>query len=120
VPNIERRRGKKEQAKKPSIAVVQGPKPGKPTDMSRMRQVLVKLKHTPPPHMIPPKPEPVKDGKDGKEGKDAKPRKEAKTGKDAAKNPPVSAKDATPNGSQKPEEEVPTGEAEQPITEAEQ
>lgn len=114
VPNIEKRRGKKEQEKKPSISVVQGPKPGKPTDMSRMRQVLVKLKHTPPPHMIPPKPEPVKDGKNGKEGKDAK------TGKDAAKTPPASAKDATPNGSERPKEEAPTGKAEQPITEAEQ
>ncbi|KAL9329327.1 hypothetical protein ACSQ67_004330 [Phaseolus vulgaris] len=54
VPNIEKRRGKKDQDKKPSITVVQGPKPGKPTDLSRLRQILLKLKHTPPPHMIPP------------------------------------------------------------------
>ncbi|CAO2842657.1 unnamed protein product [Amaranthus hypochondriacus] len=111
VPTIEKRRGKKEDDKKPSITVVQGPKPGKPTDMSRMRQILVKLKHTPPPHMIPPKPEPAKDGKDGKGGKDAK------SGKDAAKNPADSVKDATTNNPQKSEEEAPA--AEQPTTEAE-
>ncbi|KAJ6333561.1 hypothetical protein OIU77_009433 [Salix suchowensis] len=69
VPNIERRRGKKDkdQNKMPSVTVIQGPKPGKPTDLSRLRQILVKLKHTPPPHMIPPPP-PPKDAKDGKEG----------------------------------------------------
>uniref|UniRef100_A0A6N2KET7 Clathrin light chain n=3 Tax=Salix viminalis TaxID=40686 RepID=A0A6N2KET7_SALVM len=69
VPNIEKRRGKKDkdQNKMPSLTVIQGPKPGKPTDLSRLRQILVKLKHTPPPHMIPPPP-PPKDAKDGKEG----------------------------------------------------
>ncbi|XP_020096652.1 clathrin light chain 2-like [Ananas comosus] len=71
VPSIEKRRGKKEQEKKPSVVVIQGPKPGKLTDLSRMRQVLVKLKHTPPPHMKPPPPPapapaPAKDAKDGK------------------------------------------------------
>lgn len=111
VPSIEKRRGKKEQEKKASITIVQGPKPGKPTDMSRMRQILVKLKHTPPPHMLPPKPEPAKEGKDGKEEKDAK------TGKDASKNSPT--KDAGSSGSQKPEKEAPTTEVAQP-TEAEQ
>lgn len=64
VPNMEKKRGKKDQDKKPSITVVQGPKPGKPTDLSRMRQLLVKLKHAPPPHMIPPPPPPAKDAKD--------------------------------------------------------
>lgn len=111
VPAIEKRRGKKEDEKKPSITVVHGPKPGKPTDMSRMRQVLVKLKHNPPPHMIPPKPEPAKDGKDGKEGKDAK------TGKDAAKTPAGPVKVANANGPQKAENEAPA--TEQPTTEAE-
>lgn len=69
VPNIEKKRGKKDQDKKPSIAVIQGPKPGKPTDLSRMRQILVKLKHNLPPHMKPPPPPapapapaPAKDG----------------------------------------------------------
>ncbi|GAB2298694.1 hypothetical protein Dimus_032766 [Dionaea muscipula] len=64
VPNIEKRRGKNEQEKQPSITVFQGPKPGKPTDLSRLRHILLKLKHAPPPHMIPP----AKDGK--KTGKD--------------------------------------------------
>lgn len=66
VPNLEKKRGKKDQDKKPSIVVVQGPKPGKPTDLARMRHLLLKLKHTPPPHMIPPQPALAK-----KEGKDA-------------------------------------------------
>ncbi|XP_042478647.1 clathrin light chain 1-like [Macadamia integrifolia] len=87
VPNIEKRRGKKEQEKKPSIVVIQGPKPGKPTDLSRMRQILLKLKHAPPPHMIPPPPAPAKDGKeakDGKDGKEVKDGKDVKGGKDAS------------------------------------
>ncbi|KAJ4844553.1 hypothetical protein Tsubulata_035222 [Turnera subulata] len=50
VPTIEKK-GKKDQEKKPSIAVIQGPKPGKPTDLSRMRQILLKLKHTTPAHL---------------------------------------------------------------------
>ncbi|XP_074307661.1 clathrin light chain 1-like [Silene latifolia] len=71
VPTIEKRGKKKEDKdQKASITIIQGPKPGKPTDMSRMRQVLVKLKHTPPPHMTPPKPELSKNIKDSKEGKD--------------------------------------------------
>ncbi|CAN0852974.1 Clathrin light chain 1 [Linum grandiflorum] len=78
VPNIEKKRGKKEQDKKPSITVLQGPKPGKPTDLSRMRQILVKLKHTPPPHMVPPPPPAPATTKDGKKPatKDAKSGKE--------------------------------------------
>lgn len=54
VPNIEKTRGKKDKDKKPSVVVIQGPKPGKPTDLSRMHRILVKLKHNPPPHMKPP------------------------------------------------------------------
>ncbi|XP_041008885.1 clathrin light chain 1 [Juglans microcarpa x Juglans regia] len=72
VPNIEKKRGKKDADKKPSVIVIQGPKPGKPTDLSRLRQILSKLKQNPPPHMMPPPPTPVKDGKNPKEGKDAK------------------------------------------------
>ncbi|KAL3519723.1 hypothetical protein ACH5RR_017872 [Cinchona calisaya] len=86
VPSIEKKRGKKEQEKKPSITVIQGPKPGKPTDLSRMRQILLKLKHNPPPHMMPPPPPaPAKDDKAGKDAKDGKNAK-AKTGKDAEVN----------------------------------
>ncbi|CAH1418978.1 unnamed protein product [Lactuca virosa] len=83
VPNIEKR-GKKDKDKKPSITIVQGPKPGKPTDLSRLRHILVKLKHTPPAHMVPPPPPPAAT-KDGKEGaKDEKTVAAAKDGKDAA------------------------------------
>ncbi|KAF8006278.1 hypothetical protein BT93_K0540 [Corymbia citriodora subsp. variegata] len=50
VPTIEKR-GKKDQEKKPSVVVVRGPKPGKPTELSRMRQILLKLKHSAPSHL---------------------------------------------------------------------
>ncbi|XP_057745429.1 clathrin light chain 1-like [Arachis stenosperma] len=56
VPNIEKRRRKKEaENKQPAGHVIQGPKPGKPTDLSRMRQMILKLKQNPPSHMMPPK-----------------------------------------------------------------
>ncbi|XP_065859028.1 clathrin light chain 1-like [Euphorbia lathyris] len=84
VPNIEKR-GKKE--KRPNIVIVQGPKPGKLADLTRMRQVFMKLKQNPPAHMMPPPP--AKEGKDGKAEKDAKDkdsceeRKDTKDGKDS-------------------------------------
>ncbi|KAM1141537.1 hypothetical protein FF1_041430 [Malus domestica] len=53
VPAIEKKRGKKDTEKKPSILVVQGPKPRKPTELSRMRQILLKLKHNTPPRLKP-------------------------------------------------------------------
>lgn len=97
VPNIEKKRGKKDAEKKPSVVVIQGPKPGKPTDLSRMRHILLKLKQNPPPHMMPPPPAPAKDGKDAKEGKDAK---NGKTPEPNAAGPASDkpAKDVTANG----------------------
>nr|KYP61029.1 hypothetical protein KK1_023453 [Cajanus cajan] len=94
VPNIEKKRGKKDQEKKPSITVVQGPKPGKPTDLSRLRQILLKLKHTPPPHMIAPPPAPAKDSKDGKDGKETAPKANGSAPEAAPGSQP---KDATTN-----------------------
>uniref|UniRef100_A0A2P2K7K7 Clathrin light chain n=1 Tax=Rhizophora mucronata TaxID=61149 RepID=A0A2P2K7K7_RHIMU len=107
VPNIEKKRGKKDQEKKPSITVVQGPKPGKPTDLSRMRHILVKLKHAPPPHMKPPAPS--KDAKDGKEAKDTKSAGSVAKGE--------AGKDVTSNGSSHPiKQEVPSV-GDQPVRE---
>ncbi|XP_057455492.1 clathrin light chain 1-like [Lotus japonicus] len=82
VPNIEKRRGKKEAENKPSVHVIQGPKPGKPTDLSRMRQMILKLKQNPPTHMMPPPPKEDKDAKEKKDGNDVKDGKDAKEGKD--------------------------------------
>lgn len=89
VPAIEKRRGKKDQEKKPSIAVVQGPKPGKPTDLARMRHILLKLKHNPPTHMKtspPPPPAPAPAPAPA-----AAPAKDAKAGSTAANTPPKAA-----------------------------
>lgn len=72
VANIEKKGKKKDQDKQPSITVIQGPKPGKPTDLSRMRGILVKLKHNPPHHMLPPPPAPAKEGKENKDEKNGK------------------------------------------------
>lgn len=126
VPNIEKKRGKKDPDKKPSVTVIQGPKPGKPTDLGRMRQIFLKLKTNPPPHMMPPPP--AKDGKDAKgakDGKDAKGGKDAKDLKDgkpaepkAAEEKPASpAKDASAETA-KPEAPA-SGEGEKPVAEAE-
>ncbi|KAH6775347.1 hypothetical protein C2S52_012908 [Perilla frutescens var. hirtella] len=90
VPNFEKRRGKKDDEKKPAVLVIQGPKPGKPTDMARMRQILAKLKTTPPLHMRPPPP-PAKDGKNeksetnNKSSEDGKEKKDVETGETKSK-----------------------------------
>ncbi|XP_022724313.1 clathrin light chain 1-like [Durio zibethinus] len=115
VPNIEKKRGKKDEEKKPSITVIQGPKPGKSTDLSRMRHILVKLKHSPPPHMIPP-PQ-AKDAKDGKDGKEAEIGKVAASNGAASAEKGAAAKAATANVSV-PEQDA-TAAKDQPAAEPE-
>ncbi|PRQ42961.1 putative clathrin light chain [Rosa chinensis] len=60
VAAIDQKRGKRadKEKKTGSVVLIHGPKPGKPTDLSRMRQILVKLKQSPPAHWNP-KPEEV-------------------------------------------------------------
>ncbi|GAA0156855.1 vesicle coat protein [Lithospermum erythrorhizon] len=96
VANIEKRGKKKDQDNKPSVTIVQGPKPGKPTDLSRMRHILLKLKHNPPPHMVPPP-----ETKDAKTGKDSKDEKKAKDGKDATPDVNDTAPEGTADASSK-------------------
>ncbi|KAI5055791.1 hypothetical protein GOP47_0029312 [Adiantum capillus-veneris] len=80
LPSLEMRsRGNKDK-KKPSVVFNHGPKPGKVTDLTRMRQVLVKLKHNPPAHMkAPPPAPPAAAAAPGAEGSDVKPADPAAT-----------------------------------------
>ncbi|KAF8692659.1 hypothetical protein HU200_039486 [Digitaria exilis] len=90
IPGLEKRGKRKEQERKPGIVVVQGPKPGKATDLSRMRQVLMKLKQSPPLHMVPPPPPAAKEEEKKKDG-DEDARKDVK---DANKDGKQAAGDA--------------------------
>ncbi|XP_057796538.1 clathrin light chain 1-like [Salvia miltiorrhiza] len=100
VPNLEKRRGKKDDEKKPAVFVVQGPKPGKPTDMARMRQILAKLKTNPPLHMRPPPPK--EEGKEGKPEakKNNENEKDGATG-ETQQSVSSAAKDAAADGASK-------------------
>ncbi|KAI0500360.1 hypothetical protein KFK09_018572 [Dendrobium nobile] len=107
VPNIEKKRGKKDAEKKPSILVIQGPKPGKPTDLSRMRQLLVKLKHNPPPHMKPPPPAPAatQPAKEGSAGNAVAEKKSGSSSPPEGANVAVTA--SVTNGSSRAKDDVP-------------
>jgi hypothetical protein len=102
VPNIEKRRGKKEADNKPSVHIIQGPKPGKPTDLSRMRQMILKLKQNPPSHMMPPPPKEEKDAKENKDGKDTKDAKKEGENDKAEKNSTPTAAAAADSAVNKP------------------
>ncbi|XP_002977772.2 clathrin light chain 2 [Selaginella moellendorffii] len=84
IPTIETKRNK--DRNKVTVIFNQGPKPGKATDLSRMRQILLKLKHNPPAHMkTAPPPPPPKAAEGGDKAKEA----ENKAPPAASPPPPV-------------------------------
>ena len=87
------RQMKEKKEKKSTFVALPGPKPGKATDMGRFRQVLLKLKHNPPAHMIPPPPPPPKP--EAKEGAKPEAGKEGEKAKDAATAAEGAPADAT-------------------------
>eukprot|EP00268_Persea_americana_P033622 TRINITY_DN33273_c0_g1_i1.p1 TRINITY_DN33273_c0_g1~~TRINITY_DN33273_c0_g1_i1.p1 ORF type:complete len:338 (+),score=87.18 TRINITY_DN33273_c0_g1_i1:165-1178(+) len=102
LPTIEKKRGKKDQERKPSVVVIQGPKPGKPTDLTRMRHILLKLKQTPPPHMKPPPPPPAPTS--AKDAAAAPTKDGAPAAKDSATKDGTPRKDANSSSTESKEE----------------
>ncbi len=96
-PSLEPKGRKDKKEKKSTFVANKGPKPGKPTDLGRMRQVLLKLKHNPPAHMIPPPSPPPKPAAEATKeaAKGENPAAEA-AGVPPIANEPASAPEATP------------------------
>jgi hypothetical protein len=96
-PSLEPKGRKDKKEKKSTFVANKGPKPGKLTDLGRMRQVLLKLKHNPPAHMIPPPSPPPKPAAEATKeaAKGENPAAEA-AGVPPIANEPASAPEATP------------------------
>jgi hypothetical protein len=96
-PSLEPKGRKDKKEKKSTFVANKGPKPGKPTDLGRMRQVLLKLKHNPPAHMIPPPSPPPKPAAEATKeaAKGENPAAEA-AGVPPIANEPAAAPEATP------------------------